>query len=127
MTRLALIAAGGAAGAVLRYLVTGWVHGSTGATFPAGTLVVNVLGCVVFGFVAALATGPTLLGEHHRLVLLVGFLGGFTTFSTYGWETLGLLRDGQRMAALGNVVASNVLGLAAILLGLRLAEKLFDV
>ena len=127
MTKLLLIAVGGALGAVLRYLVSGWGQGLSPGLFPVGTLIVNVLGCLVFGFVGWIATGPRMVGEELRVFLMVGFLGGFTTFSTYAWETLALARDGQRVGAFANLALSNVLGLAALLVGARVAERMYGV
>lgn len=124
MRHLVLIAAGGASGAVLRYLVAGWIQGDR-AGFPLGTLAVNALGCLLFGFLVRFVDGAGLLGgEDARVFLLVGFLGGFTTFSTYGWESFALARDGLRGLALANVAASNVLCLGALWLGVRVAEAL---
>lgn len=124
MRHLALIAAGGASGAVLRYLVAGWIQGERPG-FPLGTLAVNALGCLLFGFLVRFVDGAGLLGgEGARLFLLVGFLGGFTTFSTYGWESFALARDGERALALANVAASNVLCLGALWLGVWAADAL---
>ena len=124
MRHLALIAAGGACGAVLRYLLAGWAQGDRPG-FPVGTLAVNALGCLLFGFLVRFVSGGGWLGsEAARLFLLVGFLGGFTTFSTYGWETFALARDGERALGLANVAASHVLCLVALWGGVRLAEAL---
>ena len=89
--------------------------------FPLGTLLVNVAGCLTIGYVGTLLAGPLLVREEYRIAALVGFLGGFTTFSTFGWETLALLDDGEWGAAAINVLASNVLGLVAVWFGHRLA------
>jgi len=127
MTKLLLIAGGGALGAVLRYLASGWGQTLTDGPFPVGTLLVNVAGCFLVGALTGLFSGPALVSEPVRLMLLVGFLGGFTTFSTFGFETMQLFMDGQKWLAITNVVASNGLGLAAVWLGYRLAVWMYGV
>jgi CrcB protein len=125
MFRLFLIFVGGGCGSVLRYAVAGWVQRFAGSTFPWGTFVANVLGCTALGFLASLFMGPFLIREDYRLAILVGLLGGFTTFSSYGWETLTLAGDGQWWLASANVVLSNGCGLAAAWLGIRLAGAIY--
>jgi len=122
MAKLLLIGCGGGVGAILRYLVAGWGQALTSGSFPLGTLVVNVAGCLVIGWLGTLLTGPVLVREEVRMALLVGVLGGFTTFSTFGFETGSLLSDGEWAQALLNVALSNGLGLAALFLGFRLAR-----
>ena len=127
MVKLGLIAAGSALGGVLRYLLQGlgqhWVEGA----FPLGTLLVNVLGCFLIGFLNAAFTGPLLIREEYRIALTVGVLGGFTTFSAFGWETFALANDGQGVRALFNLMLSVTLGLTAVWGGYRLAEKWLGV
>ena len=123
MTKLLLIAVGGSFGAVLRYLVAGWGQRLTSGSFPLGTLLVNLAGCLLRGFLVGVLTGPLIVREEYRLALLVGFIGSFTTFSTFGYETLALLHDREWGGAALNVVASNVVGIGAVLAGLRLAER----
>jgi len=121
MINLLLIAAGGAAGAVLRYGVAGLVHRLTDSTWPWGTLVVNVLGCLAIGLCGALIAGQ-FMPERSRMFVLIGVLGSFTTFSTFGFETFELVNDGQFIDAAANVLASNAAGLFAVWLGYRLTE-----
>ena len=121
MLNLILIGLGGALGSIFRYLVQGWVQSGAGIGFPAGTLAVNAAGCAAIGFLMTSMTGAWMVREEYRLALVVGVLGGFTTFSAFGYETLALLRAGQFGLALANVAAQNVLGLAAAWLGYRLA------
>jgi CrcB protein len=121
MTKLLLIAFAGGAGSLLRFLAAGWGQRLTAGTFPVGTLVVNVTGCLLIGLLGGLFAGPALVREEVRLTLMVGFLGGFTTFSTFGFETVGLLADGDWGLAIANVLISNVAGLVAVWLGYRAA------
>lgn len=121
------IAVGGALGSVLRYAVQGAVQRLTDSGFPAGTLAVNLIGCLTIGFLAAMFSGPLLVREEYRIGLTVGVLGGFTTFSAFGLETFLLANGGESRLAIANVLVSCVLGLAAVWLGYRLAEYWFGV
>jgi len=125
MKQALLIFLAGGCGSVMRYSVGGWVERLSSGTFPLGTLAVNVVGCAAIGFLTPLLTGPVLVREEYRFALLVGLLGGFTTFSTYGWETLSLAGDGERWLAAVNVLASNLLGLAAAWLAARVATAIY--
>jgi len=127
MTKWLLIAGGGAFGSVLRYAVQGWVQRATNGGFPAGTLAVNVLGCILIGFLTALFTGPFLIREEYRVGLSVGILGGFTTFSTFGLETFTLMNAGQFGWAALNMILSCGLGLFAVWLGYRVGEYWYGV
>jgi fluoride exporter len=124
---LLLVAGGGAAGSVLRYLVSGvaqrmLVPGSgTLATLPAGTLVVNVTGSLLIGLLAGLAESRAVFGPEVRLLLVTGFLGGYTTFSAFSLETLLLLRAGQTATAFAAVGLQVLLGVAAAWAGFALA------
>ena len=121
MTRLLLLVfIGGGCGSVLRFLVSGWMR-PLGETFPWGTLTVNVVGSMLIGLLMPLLSGPLLVRPEYRLAVLVGLLGGFTTFSSYSLETLSLMQDGQWRLAGMNIVLSNTLGLAAAWLGMRLS------
>jgi CrcB protein len=124
MLRLAAVALGGAVGALARYLLSGWVQNRADTAFPAGTLVVNVLGCLALGALLALAETRGALGAETRAFLAIGILGSFTTFSTFGWETVELARTGRADLALANIAASLAVGLLAVWLG-RAAVKVF--
>ncbi len=118
MTNLLLIGFGGFIGSVMRYLASGYVQQvSKSVGFPYGTLVVNVVGCFMLGFLAQLAETRGAFTSETRLFVFAGILGGFTTFSTFGNETLYLARDNQMMAALGNIGANVIFGLFAVWLG----------
>ena len=114
---LFLIAIGGAIGSVARSLLSTFALRATGSLFPVGTFVVNVVGCLIFGAIVGAAQQRFVLSPEARAFLLVGILGGFTTFSSYAFETFGLVRDGQFLAATLNVVGQVVVGLVAFWLG----------
>ena len=119
MKAVLLVALGGAVGSVARYKLSGLVlHHTIDWRFPAGTFTVNVLGCLVAGVLAGLAEKHDLLSPEARLLLFTGLLGGFTTFSAFGLETMHLLKRGDLGVAAANVVLSVVAGLAALWLGL---------
>ncbi len=108
---------GGAVGASLRYLVSGLVYQRLGTSFPYGTLAVNVVGCFLIGLVMSVTEDRFIINQNFRLFLTVGMFGGFTTFSTYSYESLVLLRDGQGVYAMMNLAGSVVAGLAAVYVG----------
>ncbi len=120
------IALGGALGSVGRFWLSGVVAQRHGETFPLGTLIVNVTGCLAIGVVATLTSpdGRWLAPVSFRQFLIYGLLGGYTTFSSFSWQTLELVQDGQWLRAGSNVVGSVVLCLAAVWLGHVLAASL---
>ncbi len=123
MMIVVLVGAGGMIGAVSRYLVGGWVHDLLGdPSFPYGTLTVNILGCLLIGLLVGLAESRQVLGAETRAFLLIGLLGGFTTFSAFGLETVNLVRDGELLGAFSNVGLQVVVGLTAVWVGLGLPE-----
>lgn len=114
----ALVGSGGFVGALLRYGLSGLVHRQVPfATFPYGTLAVNLLGCLLIGVFAGLAESRQLFGPELRTFALIGLLGGFTTFSTLGYETFAMIRDDEYLLAVANVGAQVVLGLALVWAG----------
>jgi CrcB protein len=120
MKHLLLVGLGGGLGAIARYKLGGWVlHQTMSWRFPAGTFVVNVLGCLVAGLLAAYVERRDLLGPETRLLLFTGVLGGFTTFSAFGLETAYLLRRGETGVAAAYVVSSVAVGLTALLLVMK--------
>lgn len=116
------IIVGGIAGTVSRYLVAGVVHRVVGTGFPYGTLMVNLVGCFLIGFLAALSEVKFLLSSNARLLLMIGFCGAFTTFSTFMFETASLMRDGENFRAFLNVAVSVVGGFLVFKLGVWSAE-----
>jgi CrcB protein len=126
MGRILLLALGGALGTLARYGLNGLISEhqtrwfTWPATFPVGTMVVNITGCFAIGILAAIsgpAQGRAWLTSAQRDFLMIGFCGGYTTFSSYGIQTLNLARDGEWLAVAGNVIGSNVLGLLAVYAG----------
>jgi CrcB protein len=127
MIKLLLSFLAGGSGSLARYLLGDWVQRQETESFPLGTLIVNVLGCLLIGFLAAAFSGRILIREEYRVMITVGFIGSFTTFSTFGLETFTLLDDGQVPRAMTNVVLSVGLGLLAVWLGYRLAQSWLGV
>ena len=118
LQKLLLIAVAGGFGSLARYGLSGVVQNSSGSAFPYGTVAVNVLGCLVFGFLVAVSEGRFAVSPQTRAMILVGFMGAFTTFSTFVFETVALLEDSQWLLALGNMSLQNFVGMAALILGL---------
>jgi CrcB protein len=119
------VAAGGALGAAARYGISGLSQRYPGALVPLGTLVVNGLGCLAIGLLAPLLLqGPVVARPELRAFLLIGLLGGLTTFSTFSYETVALLEGGAWPRALVNIALHNVLGLALCFGGFRLGSAL---
>ncbi len=120
-----LVGLGGCLGSIARYLSVAFVNRSLIlAEFPYGTLIVNVLGCLVIGFLGGLAVNKQFLSEHSRLFLFTGILGGFTTFSAFSLETFYLMRTAHWALALLNVTAQLMLGLGATALGYWVSKAL---
>lgn len=121
-----LIAAAGALGALSRYGVSLLAAKWLGEDFPFGTLIVNVLGCLLLGFLAQGALGNPALSRHLKLAIGTGFLGSFTTFSTFGVETINLMERGEWGSALANVALNLVVGLGCAALGMAAARACFE-
>jgi len=124
MSQVIAIAVGGALGSVMRYGLSTWVHTFVGRGFPYGTLAVNVLGCLAMGILFVLLVERMGESALWRAGLLIGVLGGFTTFSTFSIETFNLIEQGAMARAAGNMVASLVLCVGATWLGVILARQL---
>lgn len=127
MLRILLVGLAGLAGTLCRYWLSGVVARRYGEAFPWGTLAVNLLGCFAVGLLLFASEARQAGGETERAVVLVGLLGGFTTFSSYGLQTFALLREGEVAYAAANVLASNVLGLLLVWAGYALARLLGGV
>ena len=120
--RYLLIFAGGGLGAVLRYWAQGLVYNRMGSAFPYGTVLVNIVGCFVIGLLMVSMEERFLATPALRLFLTVGILGGFTTFSSFSFETLALFRDGESALALANVGVSVLVCLCATWTGMKLGR-----
>ena len=122
LRNLLLVGSGGFLGSVARYCLTGWATQLTHAgRFPIGTLVVNVLGCLLIGVLAGIAEHAHIFSPSARLFLITGLIGGFTTYSAFAYETYFLGREHMALAAFANVALQLVLGLGAVVLGARIA------
>jgi CrcB protein len=123
LTQSLFVGAGGFLGSVLRFTVGGVAHRLLPTTqLPVGTLAVNVAGCFVIGLLGGLGESRHVFGPQARLFLFIGVLGGFTTFSSFGYETLALARDADYLRAGANVILNLGAGLVAVWLGLALAK-----
>jgi len=120
--KIFLLALAGSCGTLARYWLSGAVQGVMGRNFPWGTAAVNLLGCLLFGLVFVLADERQLIRAELRLVILVGFMGAFTTFSSFIFETGELMRGSQWAFAALNLLGQNALGFAAFYLGTTLGR-----
>ena len=123
MNQLLAIAAGGAVGSVLRFLMSTWVHSFAGRDFPYGTLTVNVLGSLVMGFLFVLFLDRLSDNAVLRAGILIGALGGFTTFSSFSIETFNLIEQGDLVRAMLNIVGSLILCVSATWLGVMIGRQ----
>lgn len=122
MPKLILIGCGGCLGAIARYSLTGLAHRWTSGTFPVGTLLVNVIGCLAIGVIMGLLQDTNVFGPGTRFLLVIGFLGSFTTFCTFGYETVEMINDGRIALAALNATGHYVLGIGAVMLGRLVAR-----
>ena len=120
--KLLLIALAGSAGTLARYWLGGAVQRLFGADFPFGTWAVNILGCLLFGLVWVLSEERFAISGEARVVIVTGFMGAFTTFSTYIFESSGMAGDGQWLALAANLAGQNVLGFAAFYAGVLMGR-----
>ena len=118
-----LIALFGAAGTLARYGLQGLVQTRMGTTFPYGTLVINLTGCLLLGFIGQLTLNRMLISSDMRIAIAIGFFGGYTTFSSFGWETAKLLETGEWLRAATYVALSVFAGLLLSVAGIRLANR----
>jgi len=122
--RITLLIVFGALGTLARYGLQGWVQERAGSSFPAGTLVVNLLGCFLLGGIAEYAMRHLSIPPEWRIGITVGFLGAFTTFSTFTFEAVRLMQEGEWMRAWTYVLVSVAGGMLAIVVGIRLADRI---
>ena len=121
--RIALIAVFGAIGTLARYGLQGIVQVRLGSTFPYGTLLVNLSGCFLLGLIGQFTMNRLVISPDWRVAIAVGFFGGYTTFSSFGWETAKLLEEGAWLRASAYVSASVVAGLLLSVAGIRMANR----
>lgn len=121
--RLALLAVAGAGGTLARYALSTSVQKAWGPSFPVGTVAVNLLGCLLFGAVWAASSERGFLGHEGQAVVLVGFFGAFTTFSSFSFDTAQLVQRGAYPLAAANVLLQNMVGMAALLGGVFLGRR----
>jgi fluoride exporter len=126
MFKLLFIAFGGAIGAVMRYLMSGLDYKFSQGVFPVSTLVINLLGSLVIGFLWGLFEA-VVVTSNVRMFIFIGILGGFTTFSTFALENFNLIRDGERNIALINIIVSNVFGIGLVFIGFGLAKAALNL
>lgn len=119
-----LVGLGGSAGSILRYLCQKWINESYQHNFPLATFLVNVFGCLLIGVLYALGEKGNILSPQTRLLLITGFCGGFTTFSTFAFENMNLLRIGDNFYFALYAVGSVVLGIVAVYVGSLLIKLL---
>lgn len=119
-----LISSGAILGANARYWLSNWATQKWGATFPIGTLIINLTGSLLLGFFMTLATERLMLDPRWRLLFVVGFLGAYTTFSTFAFESFSLLSKGQWLLGLTNLLGSAIQGIVAVGIGVYLAKSL---
>jgi len=124
MNQLLVIAAGGAFGSVMRFLMSSWVYSALGRGFPYGTLAVNIIGCLLMGFLTVLLVERMSLGPEWRAAILIGVLGGFTTFSSFSIETWNLIEAGAHAKAIANMVLSVVVCVGATWIGVVAGRQL---
>ena len=125
LLHLILVGSGGFFGAICRYVLGGLVHQTTQVSaFPLGTMVINILGCFLIGLGGGLMEIRQFFTPELRLFLFIGFLGGFTTFSTFGFESWNLLRDGEILFAAINTVGQVLVGLTAVWFGFGVTRYL---
>jgi CrcB protein len=124
MTNYFIIGLGGFFGAVARYIVALWIGQRWGRIFPLGTFVVNISGCFLISFLMSLFTEKFMVNPQLRLFLVIGFLGAYTTFSTFEYETGNLVKDGEWAIALANVILSVIAGFVALKSGEFIAKSI---
>ena len=122
MIKIGWLLLAGSCGTLARYTLAGAAQRVYGGELPVGTFVVNVLGCLLFGFIWTLADERLIISGETRFLILTGFMGAFTTFSTFAFESSALLRDSEWLLAAGNILGHNVIGVFAILFGMALGR-----
>ncbi|MBN2086213.1 MAG: fluoride efflux transporter CrcB [Anaerolineales bacterium] len=126
MEKLWIIGVGGGIGSIVRFLLSTYVQEKlNNATFPFGTIVVNIAGCLFIGMLSYLSDVKGVIGSDARAFLFIGLLGGFTTFSTFGNETVNLIRGGEYLQGMLNIACQLGIGIAAVIAGRILAQAIW--
>ena len=118
MSKFILVFVAGGLGALARFGIGGFIHYWYEGAFPLGTFVINIAGCLLFGFIWSLGENRAIISVEHRAIILTGFVGAFTTFSTFAFESTGLMRDSEWAMAIGNILGQITLGFLAVTIGL---------
>ena len=125
MIKILYAGIGGFFGSISRYLLSGLVYKFMGKPwFPFGTLAVNIIGCFLIGFLNGISESRQILNPEIRVLVLIGFLGGFTTFSTFGYEVFSFAQDGQFLSSLANIALHLILGLGFVWIGYSISKML---
>ena len=124
MSKIWILSLSGAAGTLARYALGGFAHQIFGSNFPYGTLIVNLCGCLAIGFLATLFESKWALAPEWRIAIFIGFIGAFTTYSSFAYETWALFKDGQWLFAAFNTFGSLILGFAALFVGVVVARMI---
>ena len=123
MIKILMVGAGGFAGSICRYIISDLSHRFfSNPFFPYGTITVNVIGCLLIGLLGGLSESRQIFTPEIRALILIGFLGGFTTFSTFGYEIFIVAREGQFLPALANLLLHLILGFGAVWFGFSLSK-----
>jgi CrcB protein len=120
--KVLLLAIAGGAGTLARYFLSGFAQRIGNGSLPFGTFTVNMLGCFLFGLVWSLSEDRLLLSTQSRFIILTGFMGAFTTFSTFTFESVQMLREAEWSLAIINLLAQNILGIALLVVGLKVGR-----
>lgn len=124
LEKILIISSGAALGANARYWIGDWVAQKWGSSFPAGTLIINLTGSFLLGFFMAIVSERLMLDPRWRILIAIGFLGSYTTFSTYTYESFNLIFKGEWLPGLLNLLGSSVLGLIAAAIGIYLGKSI---
>jgi fluoride exporter len=124
MNKLLWLFAAGGCGSLARYWLSGWIQRLGSGGFPWGTFVVNLAGCLLFGIIWTLADDRMLIRGETRFIVLTGFVGAFTTFSTFAFESQEMLRHSEWVNAAANILGQNILGIAGVILGIAIGKQL---
>ncbi len=127
MDKFFILLIAGGLGTYSRFVIVTWVTQLAGTEFPFGTLAVNLIGCLIIGFIAGLPNGANMIPPYVRLFIMTGIIGGFTTFSSYQYESFLLVKDGLFLRSLTNLAGSMILGFLIVAIGYVIARLTFSL